>query len=382
MTSSFGREVPGDASVIERIETEVVRVPLHTPFVTSLRTTHLAETLVVRMTDSDGVTGWGEAPQVWKVTGDSIAGSKACLEGPLGEALLGAPVAHASAGLIQDAVAANNAAKMAADIALHDILARRAGVTMAEHLAGLVRPRTPPPLATTVTTDMTISLDEPEAMAAVARQRVADGFTTLKLKVGRDAELDLGESDIARVRAVRDAVGPGIALRIDANQGWDAATAIRVIDAVEDVGLEFVEQPVHRRHRAALAEVRANVHVPVMADEAVFDLYDLEDVVNFNTADAVNVKLAKCGGLTMAVRLVAVARHAGLRVMVGCMMESALGIGAAASLVAALSLDGAHDLDAGWWATASPYAGGVTYDGPTITLSTEPGLGITSREKT
>ena len=372
--SAFRADVPDDAPTIERIETEVVRVPLHTPFVTSLRTTQFAETLVVRLTDSDGVVGWGEAPQVWQVTGDSIAGSQACFDGPLGEALLGMPAVYASAMRIQDAVAGNNAAKMAADIALHDILARRAGVTMAEHLGSLLQH--PPRLAPTITTDMTLSLDEPDAMAAAAVARVADGFTTLKLKVGRDVE-----TDIARVRAVREAVGPDITLRADANQGWESAkVAVAAIQGMTPFDLELIEQPNHRRQYHALADVRKRVGVPVMVDEAVFDLYDLREVTRFHAADAVNIKLAKTGGLTMALTMVAVARAHGLRVMIGCMMESALGIGAAASLVAARELDGAHDLDAGWWAARSPYAGGVAYDGPTITLSAEPGLGITALE--
>jgi len=367
-------EVPDDAPTIERIETEVVRVPLHTPFVTSLRTAHVAETLVVRLIDSDGVVGWGEAPQVWKVTGDSIAGSQACFDGPLGEALIGAPAVSPTALTIQEAVAGNNAAKMAADIALHDILARRAGVTMAEHLARLEQRQ--PQLGETVTTDVTLSLDEPEAMAAAAVARVGDGFTTLKLKVGRDVD-----GDIARVRAVREAVGPQIMLRVDANQGWESAkAAVAAIQGMTPYGIELVEQPNHRRQYHALANVRKRVQVPVMVDEAVFDLYDLIEVMRFHAADAVNIKLAKTGGLTMALTMVAVARARGLRVMIGCMMESALGIGAAAALVSATGLDGAHDLDAGWWAARSPYAGGVTYDGPAITLPTEPGLGITAVE--
>ncbi|MGA8847003.1 MAG: dipeptide epimerase, partial [Nocardioides sp.] len=121
---------------IERIETSSLSLPLHTPFVTALRRTTTIETVLVQITDSDGCTGWGEAPQVWRVTGDSLAGSRACLEGPLADALVAAPADPVeTAPIIQRVVVGNRSAKMAADTALHDLAARRAGVPLAVHLA-------------------------------------------------------------------------------------------------------------------------------------------------------------------------------------------------------------------------------------------------------
>jgi len=360
------------ADRIAGLRTTVVRVPLHTPFVTALRRTEFAETLVVVLSDADGVTGWGEAPQVWKVTGDSIAGSQAALEGPLREVLVGAPIDLAeTAPRIQAAVVGNRAAKMAADIALHDLAARRAGRTLAEHLADLVGVSLVPG---PVVTDMTLSAGEPEALARAAAARVADGFRTLKVKVGTDAA-----TDAARVRAVHAAAGPDVVLRLDANQGWDAQDAVRVLTDLADAGieLEFVEQPVPRRDLEALAHVRRHQPTPVLADESVFDLDDLVDVIRYAAADSVNVKLAKCGGLTPALEILEVAGRHGMGRLVGCMMESQLGIGAGAALVSALGLPGTQDLDAGWWAECSPYLGGVVYDGPRIELPDAPGLGIT-----
>jgi len=357
------------------LETEVVRVPLHTPFVTALRRTEHAETLVLRLTDADGVIGWGEAPQVWRVTGDSLAGSQACLEGPLREVLLGATDLTAAVGAVQRAVVGNAAARMASDVALHDLAARQAGLTLTAHLAAYAGTR---PGGGDVLTDATLSAGSAEELAESARERVADGFGTLKIKVGADAD-----GDAARVRAVREAVGPGVVLRLDANQGWDAHEAVRILRDIRDVGVELVEQPVPRRDVLGLAHVRAHARelgIPVLADESVFDLEDLVEVIRHGAADRVNVKLAKCGGLTPALELVRVARRHGLGVIVGCMMESHLGVGAAAALVQATGLTGAghvHDLDAGWWATASPYAGGVSYDRDRLVLSDAPGLGIT-----
>lgn len=348
------------------VRTQRVRVPLHTPFVTALRRTEFAETVVVTVEDSDGCVGWGEAPQVWRVTGDSLAGSAAALEGPISDVLVGAAADLSSAGLIQGAVVGNRSAKMAADIALHDLVARRGGVSMVEHLAG------EPSVATHLTTDMTLSIGTPADLAEAAAARARDGFTTLKIKIGTDAA-----GDAERVLAVREAA-PGCVLRLDANTGWRADEAVAVLTSLADNGveLEFVEQPVARRDLEAMAYVRRHQPYQILADESVFDVEDLVDVIRAGAADAVNIKLAKCGGITPAIELLEVARRHGLGRLVGCMMESHLGIGAAAALVAATGIPGEQDLDAGWWAKASPYAGGIGYDGHRIVFPEGNGLGI------
>jgi L-alanine-DL-glutamate epimerase-like enolase superfamily enzyme len=375
------------------VRTQRVRVPLHTPFVTALRRTEFAETVVVTFEDSDGCVGWGEAPQVWRVTGDSLAGSAAALEGPVSDALVGAAADLTAAGLIQGAVVGNRSAKMAADIALHDLLARRAGVSMAGHLAELgghflgLKGVSVPVMSRpdkigggrstgypwdSLTTDMTLSVGTPDELAEAAAARARDGFTTLKIKVGTDAA---GDAD--RVLAVREAA-PDSVLRLDANTGWRAEEAVAVLTTLADRGveLEFVEQPVARRDLEAMAYVRCHQPYKILADESVFDIEDLVDVIRAGAADAVNIKLAKCGGLTPAIELLEIAKRHGLGCLVGCMMESHLGIGAAAALVAATGIPGEQDLDAGWWAKTSPYAGGIGYDGPRILFPDAPGLGI------
>ncbi|MDO9457839.1 dipeptide epimerase [Nocardioides sp.] len=354
------------------VRTRRLSVPLHTPFVTALRRTTTIETVLVEVVDSDGAVGWGEAPQVWQVTGDSLAGSQACLDGPLRDALLGRPAdPRESTALVQQAVVANRSAKMAADVALHDLAARRAGLTLAQHLASTAGVTTLPP--TSVRTDVTLAAGTPAELATAAAARVADGFGTLKLKVGTDAA-----TDVARVLAVRAAVGADVALRLDANQGWDAFEAVRVISALEVAGtdVEVVEQPVPAHDVIGLAYVTAHVETPVMADESLFTLEDLVEIIRLDAADLVNVKLAKCGGLTPALELLRVAHLHGFGTFVGSMMESHVGVGAAASLVAAVGTSSLPDLDAAWWSVASPYAGGPTYAGDHLVLSDQPGLGI------
>jgi L-alanine-DL-glutamate epimerase-like enolase superfamily enzyme len=328
-------------STVERVAVERLSLPLHTPFTTALRQATTAESVVVRVTDSDGRVGLGEAPQNWQVLGASVAGSAACLEGPLREAVLGRPADPLELWPVIDrAVAGNGAAKGALDCALHD-------------LAGSP--------ALSLPTLVTVPVGDPEEISAAAAARVAEGFGTLKLKVGTDAA-----TDVARVRAAREGAGPDVALRVDANTGWDCVEAVRVIRALEDAGLgvQLVEQPVGRRDLPGLAHVRRHVGTPVMADESVFDLDDLVELLRHDAADLVNVKLAKAGGLTPALELARAARAHGLGVSVGCMVESAVGVSHAATLAALAGCDVDPDLDGAWWlAAGAPYADRLAYAG-------------------
>jgi o-succinylbenzoate synthase len=351
---------------IAQVSTTRLSTPLHTPFVTALRRTTTTDTVVVRVTDEDGVTGWGEAPQVWQVTGESLAGAEACLMGPLAAVVTGRDVDDlaATCRAVAGAVAANHGAKAALDVALHDLAARRRGVSLPAFLGAATH---------RVGTDVTLAAGEADGLAATAADRVADGFRVLKLKVGTDAS-----TDVARVSAVRAAAGPGVAIRLDANQGWTPREAVRVIRTLEELELdvELVEQPVAAADLDGLAWVTGRVNTPVMADESVYGLRDLVEVIRRRAADHVNVKLAKCGGLSAGRALLELAHAHEMGTVVGSMMETHLGVGAAASLAAACGTTTVADLDAAWWAKESPFVGGLTYDGPTVVLPEAPGLGI------
>ncbi|MEJ3744693.1 dipeptide epimerase [Actinomycetes bacterium KLBMP 9797] len=351
---------------IREVRAHRVSVPLHTPFVTALRRATTVETLIVEVVDADGRSGFGEAPQVWQVTGASVAGSEACVQGVLGPLLTGRDPddLNARCAEIRRAVAGNEAAKAAVDTALHDLAARRLGVPLARFLGGTTL---------RVPTDVTLSAGTADELAAAAEARVAEGFAVLKVKVGTDAATDL-----ERVRGVRAAAGPEARIRLDANQGWTPRAAVRVIRDIEDAGLdvELVEQPVPSWDLDGLAWVSDRVAVPVLADEAVYGVRDLVEVIRRRAADMVNVKLAKCGGLGPARTLLDLAAAHELGTVVGSMMESQVGIGAAASLVAAHGTTAVPDLDAAWWLATSPVRGGIRYDGATVTLPDAPGLGV------
>lgn len=352
---------------ITEVHTHRLRATLHTPFRTALRSTTTVDTLVVEIVDDDGNRGFGEAPQVWRVTGESLAGAHAVVTEVLrDEVLLGRNPDDLQALLaaVRRAARGNEGAKGAVDVALHDLAARRIGVPLVRLLGGS-RQRIP--------TDVTLSAGTTHDLAAAATKRRGDGFTVLKVKVGTDAA-----GDVDRVRAVRDAAGDTAMIRLDANQGWTPREAVNVITAIEDAGLdvELVEQPVPAHDIAGLGWVSDRVATPILADEAVFGVRDLVEVIRRRAADMVNVKLAKCGGLAPARTLLELATAHDMGTMIGSMMESHIGVGAAASLAAAYGTTAVSDLDAAWWLSEVPVRGGIRYEDAEVVLPAAPGLGI------
>lgn len=349
-------------------------VPLKRPFITAVRRADAVDALIVEVRDTDGRSGWGEAPTSWRVTGESHASVRAAIEGPLTAAVAGFPVddPEAASDALSRSVVGNASARMAVECAIYDLAARAAGLPLFRFLGGV---------AGTVTTDMTLSAAADAEQAAdlveLAVEHARNGFTTLKIKTGA------GGDDLLLVREVRSAVGDDVHLRVDANQGWSAERATMIIRAWEDagVGVELVEQPVHRDDIAGLAYVRAHTATPLVADEAVWRRRHLTELLALDAVSGINIKLAKTGGLREALALAALAADNGIDVFVGCMSESHAGVASAAALACALGVrqgtSGAQDLDAGALLTSSPVEGGPVYTGEMITLPEVPGTGIT-----
>jgi L-alanine-DL-glutamate epimerase-like enolase superfamily enzyme len=386
-------------STLQRLVLHRRSVPLVTPFVTAVRRTDAVDALIVEAVDSDGRSGWGEAPTSWRVTGESVASVTAAVEGPLRDAVLGLGLgAPGDPGRFADAlsraVVGNASACSAVECALCDLAAQSAGLPLARWLARrpfgtsagtCAEDAAGAGIPLEVGTDMTLSAPASDAgiaeLAARARSERDRGFRTLKVKAGAGAD------DVRAILAVRAAIGAEPTLRVDANQGWNARHAIDILDACQSGGadLQLVEQPVPRDDIDALAVVtahsRARVGVPILADESVWTARQAAEVLSRRAADAVNIKLAKTGGLREALRVLDVVATAGSRAIVGCMMESHVGIGAAAALAAVieergLSLPGGHDLDAGMWLAESPIDGGVEYAPGLVRLADAPGTGV------
>lgn len=357
-----------------------VRVALSHPFVTAQRTTDHVDAVLVQALDEHGVSGWGEAVTTWRVTGESAAGVVAAVDGPLAAEVVGADPADSStwAPRLAHAVVGNAAARAAVESALLDLAARHAGLSLADHLAGVPAPDDAPlgGLGSAVRTDMTLSAarDATELDALVARAvELAGTFRVLKVKVV-DAPVTLDT-----LVEVRRAVGPGVQLRVDANQAWDAHAAVAAIEHWQLAGaaVELVEQPVAAADLPGMAAVRSAGLVPVLADESVRTVADVDAVARYGAADGVNVKLAKSGGPIQALMVADRAIALGLDAVVGCMMESTVGVAAAAAVAAVLDAHhGArvHDLDAGLW-LATPAGATLRYVRDTLVSHAGPGIG-------
>ena len=242
-------------------------------------------------------------------------------------------------------------AQAALDAALHDLAGRRLGVPVRE-LLGLDRRPLPP-------TSWTIGVDPiPEALAKVA---AAGQFEVIKLKMGVAGDIEL-------LRAVRGATRQ--AIRVDANEGWTLEGARERLPELAALGVEFVEQPLPEASLAETRELRRTSPLPLIADESVHDARDIPRLAE--AFDGINVKLAKCGGIAPAIALIAAARAHGMKVLLGCMIESSLGIAAAlavAPLVDWVDLDGHLLID------NDPFAG-LGLAGGRLVPADAPGLGV------
>ena len=243
------------------------------------------------------------------------------------------------------------AAVAAVDMALWDLLGRRRGLSVGDLLE--VPPGPTPP------TSFTIGLDSPEAVAR--RVREAGDYEVLKIKLG-------GDEDRAVLEAVRDVTDRPV--RVDANEGWTLETAAARLEWLAAMGVELVEQPLPAGRLEESRELRRRSPLPIVADE---DVHQAADVARLAGAfDGINVKLMKCGGLEEARRMIAAARAHGMRVMLGCMIESSLAVTAAGHLSPLVDW---ADLDGNLLVTNDPFRG-LTVEGGRLVLPEGPGLGV------
>ncbi|WP_101846289.1 dipeptide epimerase [Halobacillus sp. Marseille-P3879] len=354
---------------IQAVDTYSIAVPLHTPFKTALRTVTVAESVYVKLTCSDGTIGWGEAPPTHVITGESLASIQYTIESILKPVILGKRVIETERLFenLHQAAVGNTSAKAAVDMALHDCLSQICGLPLYQFLGGYNH---------SIETDYTVSINTREQMAADAGQYIDNGFNVLKIKVGKD---DI-EKDIKRIEAVRNRVGSEPLIRLDANQGWSVKDSIYAIQKMEDMGLniELVEQPVKAWDIEGLKKVKEHTFTPIMADESVFSVEDARRVLQTESADLINIKLMKSGGIYQARKINQLAEAYGVPCMVGSMIETKLGISAAAHFAASQRNIIRYDFDAPLMLAEDPLEGGITYNGCHILFSSDNGLGISN----
>ncbi len=335
-----------------KLEHEILTVRTKHPFTIARGTGSDFRVMWVRITDGEGNEGWGEsAPS--RYYGESVDISAAALRelAPIVEQWDGWSIETVEAEMTR-VIRGVGAAKSAVSAALHDLVGKRLGVPLWK-LWGLDPARAP-------LSSFTIGIADTEELRRKVRE--AEAYPILKVKLGTDRDEEI-------IRTIRDCA-PRKTLRVDANAAWTPKRALRMIPLLAELGVEFVEQPLPGEDLDGLRFVRERSSLPIIADESCVTSKDIPRLAG--VVDGINIKLAKCGGLREALKMVSVARAHGMLVMMGCMIETSLGITMASHLAPLLDY---ADLDGALLLASDPFVG-ATIDRGEITLPDAPGLGV------
>jgi len=344
--------------------TEIYRfsIPVE-PFVIATGTMHFAQNVLIRVHTSTGITGIGECSAFPMIVGESqetcLVMARAFATILKGKDPLEIPDRMNE---LQDYAAHNNTIKSAFDMALFDIAAKAAGLPLYQYLGAALR---------SIETDITIGIDTPEAMAATALRFKEQGCKVIKIKVGKDIH-----TDIERVRQIRQAAGPDMKLRLDANQGWSFDDALFALGKLSAFGIEFCEQPMRTWYDDKLPELCANSAVKIMADESCYNHHDARRLINSGATDYLNIKFSKSGGILEAQKIHEIALQTGTKCMMGGMLETRIGMSACLHFALSCPNITFFDLDTCLLGhKKDPVTGGVTYNGFVLTLPDTPGIG-------
>ena len=336
-----------------RLETRILPLVTRHPFVIARGGSSQYRTVQVTLRDADGLEGWGEAApsRFYGETADSVIAAL----GVYGQAMPESPFELEDAERVWETMMRGNAsARAALSAAMHDLAGKKLGIPV-YRMWGLDPSRAP-------RSTFTIGLDTPERVHAKVVE--AAEYPILKIKLGTDRDVEI-------LRTIRNATDRE--LRVDANCGWTVKHAIAMLPVLQEFGVTVLEQPLVPQDLDGLAEIRRRATIPLIADESCLTASDIPRLAG--KVDGINIKLAKCGSLREALRMIAVARAHHMTVMVGCMIESSLAITAAAHftpLVDIVDLDGAALL------AEDPFVG-ATIQGGQVRLPSGPGLGVTRR---
>jgi L-Ala-D/L-Glu epimerase len=314
-------------------QTEIFRltIPME-PFVIATETSYHTQNVFIRIHTDEGIVGMGECSAFPMLVGET---QTTCFEiaKEFARILKGKDPLAISDCLqsLHDFIAFNSTIKSAFDIALHDITAKSAGVPLFKLLGGKLK---------SIQTDLTIGIDKPEKMATTAIEFIKNGVKTIKIKLGKNYK-----EDVERVKLIRQAVGPAIKLRVDANQGWNYEEALYALTNIAPFDIQFCEQPMRQWNDPLLPALRKKSPVKIMADESVFNHYDAIRLIEAQACDFINIKLAKSGGILEAIKIADEAQKRNTPCMLGGMVESRLALTAKVHL--AMSHDNIvfYDLD-------------------------------------
>ncbi len=318
--------------------------PLRASFSTSLRSVNELTIVEFHIKTDDGHEVFGETVETPAITGDTLAQIEKDLRTVLPEALKNKEF-ETAASFFNSHISkldVTKSAKCAVDIALYDLQAIIENRTLGQLLGSSVKH---------VTTDVTIPLTEISAIPNLIAER--SDFPALKIKLGKD----LVHKNIEKIRLVREIIGVKGLIRVDPNQAWSVEDSIEFLHHIEQdsLDIEYLEQPISAHNKVGMAAIRAQCSTKIMADESIYTVADLEELVNVQAIDLVNVKIIKSGGITPSIAIIKRAKELGVDFSIGSMMEGDKGVLGAYLLAGAYKPDYCHDLDAAWWALSTRF---------------------------
>ena len=344
--------------------TEIYRytIPM-VPFTIATGTMRHAQNIFIRIHTNEGLIGVGECSAFPMIAGETQA---TCFELAKDFAACWKNKSATDINHRLDELDAliyrNYTAKSAFDLALYDLAAKAANLPLYQFLGGTNR---------TVESDLTIGIATPEEMAATARDFISKEVHIIKVKLGKDVA-----TDVERIRHIREAVGPNMQLRIDANQGWSFEDAVLALTQLAPYNIEFCEQPMRSWNDELLPELCKRSPIPLMADESVFTHRDAERLIRNNACAYINIKFAKSGGIREALRINEVAEKNGIACMMGGMLESRLALTAKVHVAIACKNIQFYDLDTCLLGhLTDPVVGGAQFKGMELSVNDQPGIG-------
>lgn len=353
---------------ITKIKIEKVPVAFERPLVVAFGTFEKAVNWFVKLETDEGLYGIGAASPFAPVTGETAESCYEILK-LFSKKLVGYDTKDIGGvhNFLDSMIYANGSAKCAIDIALYDLKGKAKGLPVFRMLGGENG---------TVVNDVTVGIDEPDDMARLAEHYVKDmGFSILKVKIGSDFSHDL-----EALSKIRKSVGQNVNIRVDANQGYNLETALMVLPEFEKLGISAMEQPLPFWDFEGHGEIRRRntTSVQIMMDESIHSPHDAARAAALHSADVMNIKLMKCGGLYYGLQIADIAQSVGAKCMVGCMCETKVSLAAGLSLVAAHSAVTEGDCDSFllYQGGDDGIEGGFTREGGTFKLSEQSGFGF------
>ncbi len=350
--------------IINEIEIFKSPIKLKEPFVISLGPLTHAQNVIIVIHSSEGIIGSGECSPFMSINGESM--DTCFIVGQyLAQALKGknALDIEGCTDAMEKTIFGNASIKSAFDMALYDIVAQHAGVPLYRYLGGKKGKE--------IQIDYTVSIGDPQKMVKDALSIVKRGFRIIKVKLGESKE-----TDVERIRLIREAIGLEIPLRIDANQGWSVDSAIEILREMQPYNIQLCEEPVARWAFMELPRIRRESPIPIMADESCCNHHDAARLLQLGACDMFNIKLGKSGGIYDALKIINIAEQSNTVTQIGGFLESRLAFTASAHLALASDIIQYYDFDTPLMFVEDPVVGGIKY-GPhgEITVPEVPGLG-------